>query len=440
MRYDFLIIDYMIFTAPTLVQRLSLDGYRVVYSPIFGEELDSYRAFTLCQGIDNITVDINWYSYLDKVRYIIVCDNENGGGIVDYLRGNKYKVFGAGSKEAGLELNRHYGQQIVDRYGSGIKLPKTEEFDDYDRVIKYIEENEGEYVIKFDKLRRFAETYVSKDESGRDIKELLENLKYNIKGVVPKMYLQQKLDGIEFCVGGYFNGKNFVDPLLVNFDGDEGFVVLYNFKNKKLEDIFKQFESYFYNRGYIGYVDMNFMLDNNGRLWFLEWTIRLGGGVTEILMQSLDDAGEFFMNLIDGKEFEINFIDDIKNCKYNIGAAVRSLSVADNSMKEVITPKFGELPIYKNCAFWISYPFVSDDKHIYCLPPSRPQGVNDALGFYTGLGYGFEEAVSNMKNLIDLVSIRSQQVNLEMFISEMIDRIDAIVSLESSVWKKSIKI
>lgn len=441
MKYDFLIIDYMVFTAPTLVQRLFMDGYRVVYSPVFGEDLDSYRAYTLCFGFgDDIVVDINWYNYLDKVRYIIVCDNENGGGIVDYLKSNKYKVFGAGSKEAGLELDRHYGQKIVDKYGTGIKIPKTEEFDDYNKLLRYIDENSGKYVIKFDKLRRFAETYVSRDDSGRDIRELIENLKFNIKGVIPNMYLQPRLDGIEFCIGGYFNGKKFVRPFLINFDGDEGFVILFNFSNKKFDVIFEQFESYFDNCGYVGYVDMNFMLDSLGKLWFLEWTIRLGGGVTEILMQSLEDSGDFFMGLLDRNMSEINFVDGIESGDYNIGIAIRSVSSGDNSMKEVITPKYGVLPIYKNCAFWNSYPYIDGDKHIYCLPSNKPNNVNEALGFYTGLGYGFEDAVSNAKNLYDSVSIRGQQVNFEGFISEMLDRLDAITSLESSVWKNNIKL
>ena len=431
MKHDFLIIDYMMFVAPPLVTRLSLDGYRVVYSPVLGQDLDSYISSTICQGLENVIVDINWYNYLDSCRYIIVCDNEHGGGIVDYLKNKGYKVYGTGSKEAELELNRHKGQLVASRYG--LDIPDTKEFDNYDKVLKFLESNEGEYVIKFDKFRRFAETYVSKDTYGRDIQELLENLKYNIRGVIPNMYLQNKVSGIEFCIGGYFNGHRFVEPLLVNFDGDNGFVILYNFKNKKLEAILKVFEPYFEKTGYIGYVDINLMLTEN-KLYFLEWTIRFGGGVSEILFQSVEDLGEFFMNLIDGEDKPINLIPEITDDKqFNLGIAVRVGKDNSNTMKEIITPEVGKLPIYRNCSLWISYPYMDEEGRLYVLPNQADK--DKTIGFITSLGDDLDSAIETADSLYGSMTILGSDFNIGSFEDEMNDRIKSIVNLEDSMWK-----
>src|SRR5580692_2206812 len=128
------------------------------------------------------------------------------------------------------------------------------------------------------------------------------------------LMLQQKVKGIEFAVGSWFGPGGFAGGWEENFEhkklyagdigpncGEMGTVLRYVRRSKLADRLLKPIEEELHRIGYVGCVDVNAIVDEDGNAWPLEFTNRLGWpawNISQALLES--DPVEFLYDLAGG--------------------------------------------------------------------------------------------------------------------------------------------
>lgn len=230
----------------------------------------------------------------------------------EWRRRDKRKMIIAPSQEtASWETDRLKGMEVLS--GVGIDVPESYEFDSYDEAIAFVKKQDRPFVSKpcgneTDK----ALSYVAKTPA--DLVFMLERWKKasKLKG---KFLLQEKIKGIEVAVGAWFGPNGFMDGWELNFEhkklmpgdtgpntGEMGTVVIYLHSDKLADDLLKPLEKKLSALDYVGDIDVNAIVDEEGKAWPLELTVRPGWPAFNI-QQSLvkGDPSEWLADLWEGK-------------------------------------------------------------------------------------------------------------------------------------------
>ena len=87
-------------------------------------------------GKDMVDKVDNWKKYMDVADLIFSTDNmENMDTIDEYMK-KGYPIFGPGKRAAKLELDRMYGQKVIEEFG-GKTIP-SHEFKNFDQAIQFV--------------------------------------------------------------------------------------------------------------------------------------------------------------------------------------------------------------------------------------------------------------------------------------------------------------
>jgi phosphoribosylamine--glycine ligase len=211
-------------------------------------------------------------------------------GNCDYPRGLKtyinegYPILGTNSAMAELELDRALGQKTLEDHG--IKVVPYETVESLDDAIKLVKKTNKAYAIKpwggeADK----AMTCVAKDAD----EAIFMLSRWKAKGLKGQLMLQEKIDGIEMGIAGWFgpNGwsewyeesfehkKFLVDDLGCN-TGEMGTVIRHVKESKLFDILLKPLTDYLHSKKYVGDFNVNCIIDEKGTPWPLEFTARLG--------------------------------------------------------------------------------------------------------------------------------------------------------------------
>jgi phosphoribosylamine-glycine ligase len=164
--------------------------------------LDRSRA--MCGDGGMITKVRDWRSALAKDK-IIVFDMVGSGAIAASLTKAGYMVFGASPLMDKLELDRPFGTKVMQV--SGIPVPPTLTFHDFDSAIRFLETKGGRYVFKPSENMNTAYTYVGYNDE--DMIHFLNNAKTDsAMNKVVEFELQEFQDGVEVSLEGLFNGQS----------------------------------------------------------------------------------------------------------------------------------------------------------------------------------------------------------------------------------------
>jgi len=156
--------------------------------------------------------EINWAD-------IIVFDDTLGQGEkAQALRAKGKMVIGGTPYTDRLEDDRSFGQEELKK--EGINIVPYRDFDNFDDAIAYVKENPERYVIKpsgtaANVKRRL---FVGDEDDGQDVIRVLEAYKKSFPDEIRQFQLQRRMTGVEVAVGAFFNGKEFIYPLNVNFE------------------------------------------------------------------------------------------------------------------------------------------------------------------------------------------------------------------------------
>jgi len=290
--------------------QVSKEGHNVKY--YIESELEKDIADGFVQKTDNWEKEIDWAD-------IIVFDDVLGQGAkAEKLRKEGKRVIGGTLYTDQLEDDRSFGQSELKK--QGINILNYKEFTDFDLAIDFVKSNPGEYVIKpcgeAANIKRLL--FVGMEDNGDDVIRVLGAYKRVWSEVVKSFQLQKKVNGVEVAVGAFFNGKKFLKPININFEhkklfpgnigpatGEMGTSMFWSEPNKLFNNTLKKMESRLAEEGYIGYLDLNCIVNGNG-IYPLEWTTRFGYPTISIQQEGLNmPIGEFLYKLADGDDFEI---------------------------------------------------------------------------------------------------------------------------------------
>ncbi|MFH1420789.1 MAG: phosphoribosylglycinamide synthetase C domain-containing protein [Candidatus Aenigmatarchaeota archaeon] len=230
----------------------------------------------------------DWKKEVDWADVIVFDDVLGMGKKAQEVRKQGKLVVGGTPYTDMLEDDRAFGQDELKN--AGVNIIPNWNFTSFDDAIKFVQENPGKYVIKpsgeAQNIKRLL--FVGEEDDGKDVIQLLEAYKKSWAKEIKVFQLQRKVTGVEVAVGAFFNGKEFALPININFEhkklfpgnlgpstGEMGPSMFWSGPNKIFNSTLKKFEPKLKEEGYVGYIDINCIVNSNG-IYPLEWTCRFG--------------------------------------------------------------------------------------------------------------------------------------------------------------------
>jgi len=281
------------------------EGHEVKYSISNPEDKEVAAGFV--NMIDDWEKEVEWAD-------VIVFDDVLGQGTkAKKLKDMGKLVIGGTPYTDKLEDDRTFGQEELKKYG--ISIVPYREFTSFDDAIKFVRDNPGRYVIKPSGEAQNIKglLFVGEEPDGRDVIQVLGDYQKAWSHKIPVFQLQKRISGVEIAVGAFFNGKEFMQPICINFEhkklfpgnlgpstGEMGTSIFWSGPNKLFNLTLKKMEAKFAEEGYVGYMDLNCIVNNNG-IYPLEFTARFGYPIVSIQQDSMiTPIGEFLYSMAKG--------------------------------------------------------------------------------------------------------------------------------------------
>lgn len=255
----------------------------------------------------------NWEAEVDWADVIIFDDVLGQGAKAEELRRAGKAVVGGTAYTDRLEDDRSFGQEELK--AAGVPIIPYHEFRDFSSAIEFVERHPGEYAIKpsgeAQNIKRLL--FVGEEADGKDVIQVLEAYRRALSEKVKVFQLQKRAIGVEIAIGAFFNGREFLSPINVNFEhkklfpgnlgpstGEMGTSMFWSEPNRLFNLTLKKLESRLRAEHYVGYIDLNCIVNNNG-IYPLEFTARFGYPTISIQQEGmLTPMGEFLWGLATG--------------------------------------------------------------------------------------------------------------------------------------------
>ncbi len=241
----------------------------------------------------------NWEAEVDWADLVVFDDVLGQGTHADRLRKAGKLVVGGTPYTDRLEDDRAFGQQELKN--AGVSIIPQENFTSFDDAITFVESNPGRYVIKpsgeAQNYKRLL--FVGEEEDGHDVLQVLGDYKTALAHRIKEFQLQRRIMGVEVAAGAFFNGKDFIYPICVNFEhkklfpgdigpstGEMGTSMFWSEPNKIFNATLRKMAPKLREEGYVGFIDVNCIVNNNG-IYPLEFTSRFGYPTISIQQEGL---------------------------------------------------------------------------------------------------------------------------------------------------------
>ncbi|WP_421789259.1 phosphoribosylamine--glycine ligase [Hyphobacterium sp.] len=261
----------------------------------------------------------DWQSHVDWADVIVFDDVLGQGEKAAKLRARGKAVIGGTPYTDRLEDDRSFGQDELKK--AGVNILPYREFDNFDDAITHVRENPRRYVIKpsgeAQNIKRLL--FVGMEDDGSDVARVLEAYKRTWSDTIKIFQLQHKVTGVEVAVGGFFNGREFMEPININFEhkkllpgnvgpatGEMGTSMFWSKPNKLYRETLAKLAPKLADEGYVGYIDVNCIVNSQG-IYPLEFTARFGYPTIQIMSDGLNmPLADLFHQMATGgpKEFK----------------------------------------------------------------------------------------------------------------------------------------
>jgi phosphoribosylamine---glycine ligase len=287
--------------------QVAKEGHEVRYYIKEKKERDIADGFVAKS--DDVEKDTEWAD-------IIVFDDTLGQGEkAQQARSMGKKVVGGTAYTDRLEDDRSFGQDELKK--AGVNIIPYKEFDSFDEAVEHVVQNPARYVIKpsgeAQNVKR--RLFVGEEDDGQDVIRMLEAYKRAFSDEIKVFQLQRRVIGVEVAVGGFFNGKQFVYPINVNFEhkklfpgnlgpptGEMGTSMFWSQPNHLFNQTLRKMEAMLTLEGYVGYIDVNCIVNGNG-IYPLEFTSRFGYPTISIQQAGMiTPIGQFLWDLASGND------------------------------------------------------------------------------------------------------------------------------------------
>jgi len=281
-----------------------------------GHEVKMY-----CHGQSEKDVGLGFFEKVDEWDSlkdwadVMIFDDIGFGTKAEQLRNEGKFVVGGSPYTDKLELDREFGQSELNSVGVDV-LPSWN-FTSFDEAIDFVGKNPDRYVLKpSGKAQNEKELlFIGQEPDGKDILQVLEHYKANWSKKIKEFQMQKFAEGVEIAVGTFFNGKDFVMPICVNFEhkrlfpgelgpstGEMGTSMYWTKNNPVFDRTLSKMKDKLVASKYVGYIDINCIVNSKG-IWPLEFTTRFGYPTISIQMEgTTSDWGPFLNDIARGNE------------------------------------------------------------------------------------------------------------------------------------------
>ena len=304
-----------------LAYRIVQEGHEVKFCVHSETEKDVGEGFVV--KAENWEEHISWAD-------VIVFDDIGFGRAADKLRAEGKKVVGGSTYTDRLESDREFGQTELAR--AGVSILEGRSFSDFEEAIRFVQVNPARYVIKpSGKAQNEKELlFVGQETDGNDVINVLAHYKRHWSSKIRIFQIQQFASGVEVAVGAFFNGKDFVKPVNVNFEhkrlfpgdigpstGEMGTLVFWAQESRVFSLTLEKMKQPLVESGYVGYIDIN-CIANGTAIYPLEFTSRFGYPTVSIHMEGVQcEWGAFLYSIASGQ----NIVLDTKK-GFQIGVVI----------------------------------------------------------------------------------------------------------------------
>jgi phosphoribosylamine--glycine ligase len=257
----------------------------------------------------------DWRDHVDWADVIIFDDVLGEGEKAAALRAEGHAVIGGTPYTDRLEDDRSFGQDELKK--AGVHILPYKEFTDFDEAIQHVRKHPKRYVIKpsgeAQNIKRLL--FVGMEEDGSDVVRVLEAYKRVWSDTIKVFQLQQQVTGVEVAVGGFFNGREFMEPININFEhkkllpgnvgpatGEMGTSMFWTPPNRLYRETLAKMSPRLREEGFVGYMDVNCIVNSHG-IYPLEFTARFGYPTIQIMSDGLNmPLADLFLQMATGGE------------------------------------------------------------------------------------------------------------------------------------------
>jgi phosphoribosylamine--glycine ligase len=273
--------------------------------------IDDAEEKEIADGFVAKTAD--WKKEVEWADVVVFDDVLGMGAMAEALRKQGKLVVGGSPYTDRLEDDRGFGQQELK--AAGVTIIPQENFTSFDDAVAYVGANPNRYVIKpsGEAQNNKRLLFVGEEEDGKDVIQVLGDYKRAWSDKIKEFQLQRRVVGVEVAVGAFFNGREFVLPICVNFEhkklfpgdigpptGEMGTSMFWSEPNKIFNATLKKMEAKLAEERYTGYIDVNCIVNNNG-VYPLEFTARFGYPCVSIQQEGLlTPMGDLLRGMADG--------------------------------------------------------------------------------------------------------------------------------------------
>lgn len=255
----------------------------------------------------------NHKEWMRWAQLVLCTDNSLYLRDLDSYRDEGGLVIGPSQEAAQWELDRKLGQDVFRK--AGIDVATAKEFHSYDDAINFVKKNMRRFVSKpcDDANADKALSYCSSGPD--DMIYMLERWRKSDK-LKGSFILQEFIPGIEMGCAGWFGPHGFNSGWEEDFEfkklmngecgpatGEQGTVLRYVKHSKLAEQMLKPLIPQLEALNYTGDVGVNCIIDEKGKPWPLEFTMRLGWPAfqlqTALIREDMDPV-EWMMYLAAG--------------------------------------------------------------------------------------------------------------------------------------------
>ncbi len=222
-----------------------------------------------------------------------------------------YPIFGCNRAGLALEADRELGMDILMK--SGCEVLDYFSFTNLDKGIEHVRKTNKTYVCKPMTDDDRGMSYVADDPA--DLEYKLGEFKER-KLLKKGFLLQEKVDGVEMAVGGWFGpagfsqwyNENWEEKRLMNDGlgintGEQGTILHYTKKSQLAKEVLLPVEEYLHKINYVGYLDVNCIIRKDGTPLPLEFTARFGWPHYDIAASlHKGDPANWMADLLEGRD------------------------------------------------------------------------------------------------------------------------------------------
>lgn len=242
------------------------------------------------RGFEGIERPKKWEPFIHSADLILPTDNAHYIDDLEkyFVRG--YPIYGCNRAGGRLELDRVHGLEILAEYG--VEVNAYQAFHNYDKAIAWVLQTNKAYASKPLGDGAKGLSYVGKTPADLVFKLKRWKKKNELKN---GFLLQELVKGQEMAVGGWFGPGGFSHAVCENWEekrlmndglgintGEQGTVLRYVNRSKLFSEVLEPMTEYLHRINYVGYVDINCIVDGKGKAVPLEWTCRFGWPLVNI--------------------------------------------------------------------------------------------------------------------------------------------------------------